>query len=349
MASKNNALSKTIEIDSIEYLLELIDSKSVADSYPGFRVYVSNALGKSPEIISEVGTEKICLKIRPILHPNRRLLEEEPVSDALLLCPHIAEPLASDLRKAGRPHADLNGRLFFRTPSGLVDIRQQESKYRNPSTGPDPFSPKATRILRHLLCRRQAEVTQAELEKKTGASRALVSQVLSRLEENGWVEQLSSSSRGRPGLYRLADFDGLLDAWANRDEWRKRVTIHQYSVLSNTPDGIARKLVEAVGSESIAFSQWFAAWLRRPHTIPPLVSAYVKKRHILDIAPARQVSSGGNLWLLVPEDEGVWQQGRETEGFPLVSDVQIYLDLLQVGQRGPETAAELRAWDGFAR
>ncbi len=187
------------------------------------------------------------------------------------------------------------------------------------------------------------------MAKETCTSRALVSQVLTQLVEEGWVQQVRASKPGKSGLYQLTDFGGLLDAWAGRDDWQRRVVIHEYSVLSNKPEEIARKLVDAVGKENIAFTQWFAAWLRRPHTTAPVVSAYVKKRHILEIAPARKVSSGGNLWLLVPEDEGVWQEGRETEGFPLVSDVQIYLDLLQVGQRGPETALELKAWEGFAR
>lgn len=349
MATKKTILNKFLEIDNPEQILEILDSKRIAENYPGFAAYVSISPTKGPEFRAEVGTEKLRLGLRPILHPSRRLVEERPAGGELLVCPHIAEPLATDLRKAGIPHADLNGRLFLTGATGLVDIRPGEIRYRSPKKGPDPFSPKASRILRSLLSRRGAEVTQEELAKQTGASRALVSQVLSQLAEEGWVRQLSSSAPGRPGCYQLADFDGLLDAWARRDEWRQRVAIHEYSVLSNNPGEIGRKLVDAVGNEAVAFTQWFAAWLRRPHTTSPVVSAYAKKRHVLEIAPARRVSSGGNLWLLVPEDEGVWQDGREIEGFPLVSDVQIYLDLLQVGQRGPETAAELREWEGFAR
>ena len=54
-------------------------------------------------------------------------------------------------------------------------------------------------------------------------------------------------------------------------------------------------------------------------------------------------------WLIVPADDGVLLEKQESQGFPLVSDVQIYLDLLHVGQRGPEQAVELRGWEGFAR
>jgi hypothetical protein len=343
-------LSKIKEVENVAELLEVLDSKRIFESYPGFSVYFRHLAGSGVEFRAEVGRDKRLLNVRPILHPTRRVLREERLDDAeLLACPHIAEPLAIDLRQAGLAHVDLNGRLFFKTPNGLVDIRPGEIGYRSPRKGPDPFSPKATRIVRSLLCRRDSTVTQEALSIRTGASRALVSKVLGQLVDDGLVRQLTTSSPENPARYLLADFDQLLSAWENKDRWRDRVTIHEYSVLSNRTEEIARKVLDSVGKESVAFTQWFAAWNRRPHTTPPVVSAYVKKRHVLDIAPGRRVTSGGNLWLIVPEDEGVWQEGQEVGDFPLVSDVQIYLDLLQVGQRGPDQAAELRQWEGFAR
>lgn len=63
----------------------------------------------------------------------------------------------------------------------------------------------------------------------------------------------------------------------------------------------------------------------------------------------RKVSSGGNLWLLVPEDRGVFQGNQSKDDFPLVCDVQIYLDLVGSGLRGPEAADALRQWEGFAK
>jgi DNA-binding transcriptional ArsR family regulator len=196
---------------------------------------------------------------------------------------------------------------------------------------------------------RDLPITQEELELRTGVSRAIISQVLAWLEDEDLVKLLRRSGRRIPAQYQLADFDRLLDAWKAEDDWKKRTTIHQFSVLSNQPEEIALKVIDSLGAEGVAFTQWFAAWLRRPHTTPAVVSAYVQQRHLLDIIPARRVNSGGNLWLIIPEDDGVLLGTQESQGFPLVSDVQIYLDLLKVGQRGPETAAELRQWEGFAR
>jgi hypothetical protein len=51
---------------------------------------------------------------------------------------------------------------------------------------------------------------------------------------------------------------------------------------------------------------------------------------------------------VLPKDEGVFQPAQTVHGFHLVSDVQIYIDLLNAGQRSDEQAGELRKWPDFA-
>ena len=50
-----------------------------------------------------------------------------------------------------------------------------------------------------------------------------------------------------------------------------------------------------------------------------------------------------------PADNGVFRENQRVGGFTLVCDAQIYLDLLQVGLRGPDQARALREWEGFGR
>jgi DNA-binding HxlR family transcriptional regulator len=350
-------LTKNQEITTQDELLQCVEGKRIDDSYPAFSSSFRKTSAGEIKLGVQIGREKLSFDVRPVLRPNRRLLRaDRPGKEELLLCAHIAEPLALDLRKEGIPHADLNGRLFLYRPGALVDIRPGETRYRNRRDGPDVFSPKAVRIIRNLLSERDVLVTQEELS-RTGVSRALVSQVLRQLVEDGLVAQVSTSNPDNPAYYRLADFDRLLDGWRQADKWTERVVVHQYSVLASDAGSIARKLLaavegkdpyEAANDKPIAFTQWFAAWQRRPHTTPPVVSCYIKKPWVLDAGLGRKVKSGGNLWLIEPADEGVWQSGRVVDGFPLVSDAQIYLDLLKMGQRGPETAEEFRKWEGFS-
>jgi len=50
---------------------------------------------------------------------------------------------------------------------------------------------------------------------------------------------------------------------------------------------------------------------------------------------------------VLPKEEGVLNPSQTVRGFKLVSDVQIYLDLIRAGLRGEEQAAELRKWPDF--
>ena len=163
------------------------------------------------------------------------------------------------------------------------------------------------------------------------------------------MEQSVAATRQTAARYRVSAFDRLLDAWKAADHWADRVTVQQYSVLSSNAEEIARDIVECVGEGKTAFTQWFAAHLRFPYTTPPVVTAYVTEPQWLNQPLGRKVSSGGNLWLVHPADDGIFRETQQVSGFQLVSDVQIYLDLIQTGQRGPDQAEALRKWEGFAR
>ncbi len=342
--------AKTTVVHSAERLVQLFlqTSHRQIDSADSIRAFCAGK--RWAELRVAVARQKHVLEVWPRLNPSRKLLlakaeaGEKPV---LLLCPHIPDALAADLRFAGINHADLNGRLFVKTRSFLLDREPRGKSYRNPGAALNPFTLKSSRVVRVLLSHREQEWTQSDLEAHTGISRALVSLTLAELIEQELVEQTRAGSRHEAALYRVGDFNRLLDAWSAADRWRKRTSIQQYSVLAGDLVGLAETARDALGKENVLFTQWFAAHLRHPYTTPPLVSAYVKERPPVEITWARQVDDGGNLWLITPRDEGVFQEAQHVGGFKLVSDIQIYLDLLQVGRRGPEQAQALREWEGF--
>jgi hypothetical protein len=78
------------------------------------------------------------------------------------------------------------------------------------------------------------------------------------------------------------------------------------------------------------------------------VTSFPEESVIAEKLLARRVSSAGGLRLVAPKDEGVLNPSQTVRGFNLVSDVQVYLDLLHAGLRGEEQAAELRKWLDFA-
>ena len=174
----------------------------------------------------------------------------------------------------------------------------------------------------------------------------------------GWVSAVRQQLLARewaaeaPGGLRVTKPEAVLDAWVKADDWHKRTRTQEYSVLNADPVNLAAQLRDLLGAEPLVFTQWLAGWLRHPYTTPAVVTAYVK--HFPDDAwlreklLARRVPSGGGLRLVRPTDEGVWNPTQTVQGFQLVSDVQIVLDLARAGLRADEQAEELRRATDFA-
>ena len=351
-SSEMNGNSKTKTIESVDLLLDRFAQCLKEQRDGGVLEREGSVSDGRAELRFSTEHLRHTLEVWPRLHPSRKLLQAKDElggKSVLLLCPHLPDALAADLRSAGINHADLNGRLFIKTTAFLLDREPKRKVYRNPGATLNPFTLKSSRIVRLLLSHRTQEWTQSELESRTGISRASVSLTLGDLLERELVEQTRPGNRHVAALYRVREFNRLLDDWGAEDEWGKRTTIRQYSVLAANLVEVAETARNELGAENVFLTQWFAAHLRHPYTTPPLVSAYLRRRPTAEISWAREVDNGGNLWLIVPRDEGVFQETQTVGGFNLVSDVQIYLDLLPVGQRGPDQARALREWEGFTK
>lgn len=301
--------------------------------------------GKKTDFIVEA-------KLNPATETVERFAKASHSKPALLLLPHLPDRLAALCRRRKICHADLNGRLYLRADGIFIDQRPQEIRFKSAVAKPDPFAPKSSRLIRTLLAKPLISRSQSQLCEETRISRALASRLLNYLREEQFIEETPSLfENSDETAYRVSNFDGLLDAWKASDDWQKRVSIHQLSVLENDPFKIARAMQGISDDKNVVFTQWFAAWLRRPHTTPPIISAYVREltfEYHLQSLISRPVDSGGQVWLIIPQDEGVFLEHQEVEGFRLACDVQIYLDLLQVQQRGPEAAEELRKAADFS-
>ena len=76
---------------------------------------------------------------------------------------------------------------------------------------------------------------------------------------------------------RVSQPSQLLDAWAAKDDLSKRTSVREYSTLISGEDLVKRPVQYGqVHGEEPLFTLNFAAWLRAPHNVPTVVSAYVK-------------------------------------------------------------------------
>jgi len=284
-------------------------------------------------------------KLRPAMRDVERLATKTVSGTAPLLATvQATRSLVEHCKRLGVSCLDLNGRIWLRAKGVLVDreVARGTVRYRTAKPPINPWSLKGSRLARALLAFPRRLWRQTELAEFTGLSQGLLSRLLKQAGTEGWVA-------GSRGDWRVTNADGLLDAWKEADIWQKRVTVRQYSALEGDSTKLATRTLDRV-TGTVAFTQWFAAGLRFPYADVPIVSAYVAETPGMDLVKTlgiREVSSGGKLWLITPKDDGVFHAIRRVDGFPIVCDVQIYLDLLQVGLRGPDQAEALRTWKGF--
>ncbi len=293
--------------------------------------------------------QRFCIeyKLNPGSREIERLAAAGSVKTPILL---VTVSASSSLLKACQKQQvsclDLHGHAWIKTSSFLIStplLKQIQYKYETGDHKPNLFSKKSSRLARALLAAPEKTWKQSELVKETGLAAGLVSRLLNYLVRTGWVE-------GERAAWRLLKPDDLLDNWLEQDVWSTRTTVRHFSCLERDFDRIAGDLAKRI--DELAFTQWYAAFLRHPFTTPPLLSCYCRRfpsPNELTALGFTEVPTGGRVLLVVPSDEGVFRSGQKVRNLPLVSDAQIYLDLAKQGLRGTEQAKALREWSGFCR
>lgn len=267
----------------------------------------------------------------------------------LLVVPELTGRILEFCRKERLAAIDLNGRAYLRAEGLLVDRRALHGRdFRFELEPRNIFIGKSASIIRSLLTDRDRVWGQSELLTRTKASSGLVSRIIQHLISQGFVEKQS------PREFRLRDPLGLIDAWVKADDFNRRAALTRYNAFGGSPLDFPRQLETWAKEQSvpIAFTQWIAGWLRHPYTEPVVTSAYVARlpdTATLERFGLRPVNDAGKVWLYVPTDEGVFLETQTVRDLPLVTDAQIYLDLLHTGLRGPDAATALRNWEGFCR
>ncbi len=264
----------------------------------------------------------------------------------LLVTVKLTPSLFEECKRQGVSCLDLNGRIWISAKGIAIekDVPPRNKCYVLAEPPVSFFSNKSSRVARALLSFPDRAWKQADIAELTQLSKGLVSRLLNHATEQGWVH-------AKRGAWSLLNRESLLTAWEAADDFHKRVSVQQYSILEPNLRVIARHLLQEFSGD-IAFTQWFAASLRFPYTDSSILSLYRRQFPSTDDLKRlglREVSDGGKVWILTPRDPGVFQAAQRVDDFPLVCDAQIYLDLIRAGLRGDDQAKALRGWEGFCK
>jgi hypothetical protein len=251
--------------------------------------------------------------------------------------PYISPQAAAVCKEFGIGYLDLTGNclLSFETifiqREGIPNSRIQRRELRS------LYSTKAERILRVLLSKPNQSWKTKDLAEAARVSFGQVSNVKKLLANREWLDT------NQEGI-RLNNPAAALDDWAIQYRFSRNQTIDYYALTDVVES--ERKLAEVCRKEGIryALTAFSAAARVAPAVRYQRVAAYIDGD--LDYLTAslewKQVSSGSNINLLVPYDEGIFFDAREIEDTSLVTPVQIFLDLQNYRGRGQEAAQAVR-------
>lgn len=255
--------------------------------------------------------------------------------------PYMGEVGRKLCDEAGVSWLDLSGNAHLFGPPGLrVHVEGKPNLFKRPGRPRSVFAPKSARIARLLLIEPKRAFAQRELAKAAGLDEGFTSRIVRQLEAQRLV------AREPSGAVKTADFDAMLDAWCEAYDFSKHHIVRGH-IAARSSDEVLRQVAGQLKRDKIehAATGLAGAWLLNQFSGFRLVVFYVARLPSAEAQQAmgfREESRGENVWLVVPNDEGVFHGAAEREGIRCVHPVQAYLDLKNHPERSAEAAEQLR-------
>lgn len=339
-------LSQHLQLEVQQVLEQRVQERAGASRVPDL-VVILDGLEFDVEYKHRSRAEQVGQAIRTIQEQENRDDDSIP----LIVVPYMGGIGRKLCEEAQLPWMDLSGNAWIHSGTIRVSVLGQENKFKSRGRRANLFAPKSARIVRILLVDYGSSYSQQELAELADVDPGHVSRVVRRLEDAGFVER--KLSRG----VSVRDPDLLLDTW--RDEY----DLDDHDVMKGhlsvrKPEDALDRLTEVLLRARVdyALTGLPAAWLYVRHAGYRLVTLYVDSRpdrQLLEDVGWRDQGRGGNVWLLRPNDRGVFYGSTERGGYWCASAVQTYLDLCQLPERATEAAEVFRkkrlTWEEHGR
>jgi len=258
----------------------------------------------------------------------------------MVVVPYMGEVGQRLCEEAGVSWLDLSGNARIVAPGLRVQIEGKPNRFKRQGRPRSLFAPKSARIARWLLMKRDQAFTQRELARMSGLDEGFTSRIVRGLEEQRLVE------REAAGAVRVANYDTLLDAMREAYDFSKHHIVRGH-VAARSSDEVLRRLAESLHRDKIKYAATglAGAWLWSGFAGFRLVVLFVSE---LPDAKAcgqmgfHEMGRGENVWLVQPNDAGVFDGSEVRERISCAHPVQIYLDLKDHPERSNEAADDLR-------
>jgi len=282
-------------------------------------------------------TEAVSSALEKLRRGSRRI-DGIPV----VVVPHMGEVGKRLCSEAGVGWIDLSGNADLSAPGLRVKIEGRPNPFKPLGRPSDVFAPKSSRVTRYLLTHWYSAFSVRGLAKETVKDPGFTSRILSRLEAQGFISRKGDA-------IRVQNPDLLLDAWRIEYKFLKHRIIRGH-IAARSSEDLVHDLAQTFKKCGIRYAATglSAAWLFTHFAGFRLAAFYLHEppsEELLRRIEFREDPRGANVWLVVPNDEGVFQgqlPESESDDVQCVHPVQIYLDLKDHPERSAEAADELR-------
>ena len=256
----------------------------------------------------------------------------------LLAVPYMGKAAQEHCAQADLSWLDLSGNARIIAPGIFYQNLGNPNRFRRAGRPESAFGPKGSRITRRLLMEPGKVVRQRMLATSTGLDEGHTSRVVGKLLEAGLVD------RGEEGI-SVADSHTLLNAWRGDYRFDRHHVIRGH-IASRGGELLIQAISETLSriEESYAATALPAAWLLTRYAGFRLSTVYLSNPPSAALKKElgfREESRGANTWLVVPNDEGVFDGVEFVNGIRCVHPVQAYVDLKDHPERASEAAQEL--------
>jgi hypothetical protein len=314
------------------------------------RVVVDHGAKDRPDLTIALGTVRLVVEVKvPATAPNIGAAVEQVKRYAARAgqrgVPVVATSFMGEAGKRLCADArvswfDLSGNANIVAPGLRILIEGRPNKFGRRGRPSSAFASKSARIARRLLIEPGRWFRQQELALETGLDPGFTSKIARRLEQDRLVE------RDKAGAIHVSKPDLMLDAWAEVYAFEKHSILRGH-VTARSGEELLRRLADALKESKLrhAATGLAAAWLETEFAGFRLVTLFMSSQPsatLLKEVGFRDEPKGANVWLVVPDDAGVFDGSKDIRGISCVHPVQTYLDLLGHPERATEAATELR-------
>lgn len=256
-----------------------------------------------------------------------------PASYGVFVAPYISPASAQMLKEASIGYVDFAGNCFLNFEKIFIRIEGKPNPFPQKKELRTLFSPKASRIIRVLLNKPFTAWKVEELSRSARVSLGMVAKVKKILLNREYIDE-------KPVGFAVVKPQEILQEWVSQYNYKRNRALDFYSMKDEST--VERELNEYCSRKKIPFALTLFSGASRiaPYTRFKRVFAYVESvtEEMKSAIGLKGVMTGPNVTLMEPYDEGVFYGTAQYDQIPVVSAIQLYLDLNSYKGRGEEAA-----------